>query len=340
MNFAVAIILIVTFPFNSFWFFQKKVDVFALGNEKKEEVERPEGEVEGSEKIKEEKNLLPSPPPVPQFLPQRKEEAEDLAIPNAHSSLILDAGSGTILHYNNGKERRQIASLAKLMTAVLVMENVGDLEEEVTVDEEAVYIEGTKTGCPRSGYCIGERLKVGEKLTVLSLLKSMLLYSANDAAVALGKHISGTQEEFAHLMNKKTKELDLGDSNFCTPSGLEITGRESECYSSAYDIARIAAYSMKYNIIWEILRLPNATISSTDGKCTHEIINTDLVLDQVPNCLGGKTGFTPLAGRSLLLAANDETETHKIVAVLLDDPYRWQDIKTMIDWTFRAYDWR
>ncbi|TSD01847.1 MAG: Peptidase S11 D-alanyl-D-alanine carboxypeptidase 1 [Parcubacteria group bacterium Athens0714_25] len=276
---------------------------------------------------------------ISSFQPERKEKADDLVLPNAHASLILDADSGTILHYANGKERRQIASLTKLMTAVLVMEKIKDLDEAVTIGEE-VYIEGTKIGCPRSGYCIGQRLKIGEQISARSLLMAMLMNSANDAATALGKHISGSVEEFSKLMNDRARELGLRDSHFCTPSGLEIDGREEECYSTAYDIARIAAHSMKYDVIWDIMRKPPQTIYSIDGKFSHDILNTDQVLDQIPNCLGGKTGFTPLAGSSLLMGASDSTGKHKIVAVLLDDPYRWQDIKTMIDWTFDSCEWK
>ncbi|MCK9379095.1 MAG: serine hydrolase [Candidatus Moranbacteria bacterium] len=277
--------------------------------------------------------------PLSQFQPERKEKVDDLVLPDAHASLILDVDSGTILHYSNGKERRQIASLTKLMTAILVMERVKDLDEAVTIGDE-VYIEGTKVGCPRSGYCIGQRLQVGEQISARSLLTAMLMNSANDAATALGKHIGGSIEGFSELMNARANELGLRDSHFCTPSGLEIDGHENECYSTAYDIARIAAYSMKFDLIWDIMRMPPHTIYSIDGKLAHDILNTDQVLDQVPNCLGGKTGFTPLAGSSLLMGATDSTGKHKIVAVLLDDPYRWQDIKTMIDWTFDSCEWK
>lgn len=278
--------------------------------------------------------------PITQFQPIRKEGVKDLTIPNAHASLILDADSGTILHSYKGKERRQIASLTKLLTAVIVVENISNLDEEVIISENAVYIEGTKVGCPRSGYCIGERLKVGEKITVNSLLKAMLMNSANDAAVALAEHVSGSQEKFAEAMNEKAKKLGLNDSHFCTSSGLEIDGKEDECYSSAYDIARITAYSMRYDIIWKTLRFPEAEIISTDGKYSHQIMNTDRLLGQLPNCLGGKTGFTPLAGQSLITALTDPTGKHKIIIVVLDNPYRWQDVKTMADWSFQSYEWK
>lgn len=330
------IAMLVVFPLNSLLVFNGD---WAVGKEQRIQLtnDNAQAEVKGVEKAKEEIDKIGDNNAMK---PIRKEDAGDLVINNAHSSLILDANSGTILHYNNAKERRQIASLTKIMTAVLVMENIEDLDELVTIDKEAVYVDGTKIGCPRSGYCISQRLQVGEKISVRNLLKAMLMNSANDAAVALAKHISGSQEKFAELMNAKAKKLGLTDSNFCTPSGLEIEGRESECYSSAYDIGRIAAYSLKFDLIWNTSRLPNDTvITSADGKLEHHILNTDLVMDEIPDLLGGKTGFTPLAGRSLLMIATDPTKTHKIVSVLLDDPYRWQDIKTMFDWTFKSYTW-
>lgn len=297
--------------------------------------------VEGVEKNNQESRVSIVLPPVPSFQPVKKDTAYDLAIPNAHASLIMDVDTKKVLYESGGNEQRQIASLTKMMTATLVMEKVSNLDEEVIIDDEAVYSEGTRIGCPRSGYCISQRLKVGEKISVLSLLKAMLMNSANDSAIALSKHIAGSQDAFVDMMNKKAKELGLSDTNFCTASGLETEGRETECYSSAHDIAYISANAMKYELIWDIMRLPNNTvITSSDGSCSHTILNTDIVINEITNCIGGKTGFTPLAGRSLLLAASDPTRKHKVIAVLLDDPYRWQDIKTMIDWTFKSYEWK
>jgi D-alanyl-D-alanine carboxypeptidase len=279
--------------------------------------------------------------PVPVYTPVRKKGFNDLVIPTAHASVIIDVDSGTILHYEDGEEERQIASLTKIMTAVLVVENIDDLEnEEVTIDEEAVYVEGTRIGCPRSGYCIGNRLKVGEVISAKELLKAMLMNSANDAALALGKHIGGTQENFAKMMTAKAKEIGLKNSSFCTASGLEITGEEYRCYSSAYDIARVAAYSMKYKEIWDTFRIPSATIYSCDNEISHDIMNTNAVLETMPECLGAKTGFTPLAGKSLMMGAIDKTKRHRIVVVLLDDPYRWVDAKEMVEWAFDSHEWK
>lgn len=270
------------------------------------------------------------------LIPERKEDYYDTKI-FAGSSVVLDVESGTILHYDNGREKIPIASLTKVMTAVLVMENVKNLDEPVTIDEEALLADGTKVGCPRTGYCVDEKLHIGEQVTAEDLMKAMLLDSANDAAIALGKHISGSQKDFAALMNEKAKDLNLMDSHFCNPTGLDEEG----CYSSAYDIARIAAYSMRYDKIWNIMKTAEIDISSIDGKYTHQLKNTDLLLDQIPNCLGGKTGFTYNAGKSLLMAAADPSDGHhKIIAVILNDNDRWTDMRKLIDWTFENYNWK
>lgn len=274
------------------------------------------------------------------FQPELKEYSPRLNIVSAHASIIMDAESGKVLYARNADEQRQIASLTKLFTAAIVMERVKDLDELVTIDEEAIYSEGTRVGCPRSGFCNGVRLKPGEQLTVRDLLKAALMNSANDAAIALGKHLGKSQDGFAHIMNERARELGLNHSHFCTPSGLEPDGREHECYSSAADVAKIAAHALSYPELWEIMRLEKQFIISADGKYEPEIFNTDQLLGQLPNLIGTKTGFTPLAGYSLLAVATDSTEHHKIVAVVLDDQSRWQSIRSMFDWSFQAFDWK
>jgi len=259
----------------------------------------------------------------------------------AKSAISIDAHTHTILHYQNGKERIAIASLTKIMTAIIVIEKIEDLENEyVTIDEEVIYTDGTKIGCPRSGYCISNRLQLGEEVSVQYLLEAMLMNSANDAAVALAKYVAGSQEEFAKMMNKKARELGLVDTHFCNPSGLDDENNPGRCYSSAYDIARIAAYSLQYDNIWGIMKVKEKDIYSKDKLIMHHIINTDILIDQIPNCLGGKTGFTYEAGKSLMMAAHHPQDRNKtIVAVLLDDVYRWEDMRDLISWSFQAYNW-
>src|SRR4030042_7023221 len=98
------------------------------------------------------------------FIPQRKTDFYNTKV-FAGSSVVIDVDSGTILYYDKGRAKTPIASLTKLMTAVLVMEEVKNLDEVVTIDEEALAAEGTRVGCPRTGYCIDERLHLGEKIS-------------------------------------------------------------------------------------------------------------------------------------------------------------------------------
>lgn len=277
--------------------------------------------------------------PIEGAVPVRKTNSSDFALPNAHASIILDAESGTILFHQEGTERRQIASLTKIMTALLVMESVESLDEVVTITEDVYRVDGTVVGCPRAGYCISNRLVVGEKMTVHNLMRAMLMNSANDAALALAIHIKGSERAFVDRMNERARELGLKDTNFCTPSGLEIDGQESSCYSTAYDIARVAIHLLPYEEVWKIFQTPAMTITSVDGARSHEILNTDQILGTFPQIIGAKTGFTPAAGRSLLAVARDVRGDNPIVTVLLDDPYRWEDIKQAVLWAYGSYRW-
>ena len=274
------------------------------------------------------------------YQPVLKPAAPRFVLPTAHAAIIVDVDSQETLFSVHADERRQIASLTKLMTALVVVETVKNLDELVTIDEEAVYAEGTRIGCPRSGYCIGERLKIGEQLTVRDLLRASLMNSANDAAIALGKHIGTTQDGFATLMNKRASELGMENTHFCTPSGLEPDGRETECYSTASDIAIMVRQALRHDILWGVMRIEKTVISSADGKYQHEIFNTDKLLGQMHNLIGTKTGFTPLAGYSLLAVAKHPDSEHRIIAIVLDDVSRWQSVQSMFEWSFQSFDWQ
>jgi D-alanyl-D-alanine carboxypeptidase len=273
------------------------------------------------------------------LVPKRKQNCTDLKL-WAGSSVAIDAESGVILHYDEGRKQTQIASLTKMMTAILAVESIEDFNEEVTIKKEALNVPGTVVGCPTSVFCNGNRMYAGEKVHAIDLLKAMLLNSANDAATALAIHISGSEDKFVEKMNKKAKDLGLIDTHFCTPSGLEKDGKENECYSSAYDIARIGAVSLKYDLIWDTMKIEEGQFYSTDGKYVHLLKNTDLLLGNISNCLGGKTGFTPLAGKSLLMGSTDPTGKHKVITVLLNDEKRWDDMKLLLNWVYNNYEWK
>ncbi|MFA5986885.1 MAG: serine hydrolase [Parcubacteria group bacterium] len=277
------------------------------------------------------------------YQPIKNKNAQDLAVENAHAAIVLDAESGTILWQKNATEKRSLASITKLVTAMVVIDRMRDLNEVVTIPESVMGIEGTKVGCPTSVICNSPRLYPGEKVRIKDLLSAMLMYSANDAATVLGMHVAGSEEEFAILMNARMKELGAGNTHFCRPSGLELDVNEESCYSSAYDIARVMAHLLqhdKYDVLWEIMRTDETTFSSVDGSVTHELKNTDRLIGGMSNLVGAKTGFTPRAGYCLALAASDPSGKHHVVTVVLDDYHRFDDVEMMSAWAFANYTWQ
>ncbi len=344
------ILLILIFPFIPVWLYDDWNSVFSNSPlcqregfvicEKKEKVLGMEDEPLDFSKAGE-YNLFPVEEATASgFMPIRRDDSAGELKLWAGSSVAIDVDSGTILHYENGRKRMPIASLTKMMTAILVLEKIGNMNEEVTITAGAINLAGTNVGCPTSVFCNSNRMYPGEKVRAVDLLKATLMNSANDAAVSLAIHIAGSEKEFVKMMNGKAREMGLRDTNFCTASGLEPNGQENQCYSSAYDIARIAAYSLQHEEIWNIMRIPDGRFYSSDGKYMHELKNTDLLLDIMPNCIGGKTGFTPLAGKSLLLGAIDPAGKHRIITVVLNDEKRWENTRLLVDWVFDNYKWR
>ncbi len=281
--------------------------------------------------------------PIVKYQPVKKDDFYNLVMENVHSGIILDAESGNILWEKKSTEKRSIASMTKLVTAMVVIDRVRDLNEIVSVPESVSNIEGTKVGCPTSVICNGERLQTGEKVRIIDLLKAMLMFSANDAATVLAIHISGSEEEFAKLMNARMKEIGAGNTNFCRPSGLEFDEDVESCYSSAYDIARVSAHLLrydKYDILWDIMKTKEDTFTSVDGSIKHELKNTNRLIDEMPNLVGAKTGFTPRAGYCLNLTAFSEDKKHKVISVVLDDYHRFDDVQEMSAWAFDNYVWK
>lgn len=280
---------------------------------------------------------------TPVYQPVRNTDAEDLYLENAHSAIVLDVDSGTILWEKNSTEKRSIASMTKLVTAMLVIDRIRDLDEVVIIPSGVIPIEGTSVGCPTSVICNSEQFYVGEKVRVRDLLKSALIFSANDAATILGLHVAGSEEAFAVLMNARMKEIGAGNTHFCRPSGLEFDADVEACYSSAYDIARVMAHLKqheKYDVLWEMMQTKETTFHDVDGTVEHELKNTNRLIGEMPYLVGAKTGFTPRAGYCLGLTATDPTQKHAIVSVVLDDHQRFNDIKMMNDWAFHNFTWQ
>lgn len=254
-------------------------------------------------------------------IPALKHEALEPDI-QAKAALIMDYDTGLFLYEKNIHKALPMASLTKIMTAILILEG-HDLSEIVTVESDFSGLEGVRIW-----------LMQGERITVGNLLKALLIRSAGDVAIALAEHHSGTVEDFVREMNQRAKGLNLVHTHFANPIGLDEDGH----YSSAYDLAILSKYALRFPTFRAIVRLDKATISSVDGKFHHTFKSTNDLLDSYLDIQGVKTGTTDGAGQSLInLARNDRG--HEVIAVLLNSPSRFQENKSMIDWAFRSYQW-
>ncbi len=240
----------------------------------------------------------------------------------AKAALIMDYDTGLLLYEKDVHEELPMASLTKIMTAILILEN-HELDEVVTVDSDFSGELGVRIW-----------LKRYEKLTVGDLLKALLIPSAGDAAVALADFHSGSVEEFVAEMNERAKTLNLINTHFVNPIGLD----DDEHYSSAYDLAILSKYALRFPAFRNIVRLDEASISSVDGKFKHHFDSTNYLLNSYLDIQGVKTGTTDGAGQSLINLARNENG-REVIAVLLNSPQRFQENKSMIDWAFRSYRW-
>ena len=233
----------------------------------------------------------------------------------AQAALAIKTDASRVYYNKNIETRRSVASLTKLMTAIVVSENY-NLDEVIKISLNAVKRESS----------LGD-LRPDELITVRSLLNIMLIDSSNDAALALAEK----RADFTSLMNKKTKELGLANTHFSNPDGLD----EPENYSSAFDIAKIFSYLIKtHPEILDIFKTKNMVVYSNDGKVEHRLKNTNELLGKVSEVVAGKTGYTGEAGGSLILLTRNN-----IITVVLGSPNRFGESEKLIQWLKEAYIW-
>ncbi len=244
----------------------------------------------------------------------------------AKSALVMDLDSGVVLYEKNPYARLPMASLTKIMTAVIIMES-HDLDEVVTIEDNYASMPESETG-------VIIWLQQNEKITVRDLLTALLVRSAGDAALALAKYHSGSTEAFVEEMNKRAREMNLTDTNFTNPVGVD----KENHYSSSYDLAILTKRALRFSVFRNIVRMKDAEVSSTNGGITHSFKSTDLLLNSYLDIRGVKTGTTDEAGESVINLARNE-QGHEIIAVLLNSPDRFQENKSIIDWVFRSYKW-
>ncbi len=242
----------------------------------------------------------------------------------APSAVLLEKETGTILYEKDADTRRPPASVTKVMTLLLLVEDVESgkmaLEDTVTASARAASFGGS---------CV--YLEQGERMSVDEMLKCITVVSANDCAVAMAEHVSGTEEVFVERMNRRAQELGLQNTHFTNCTGLF---EDAEHYSSARDIARISQELLRHELI---KRYSTIWMDSIRGGA-FELTNTNKLVAWYPGCTGLKTGYTSEA--MYCLAASAEREGVEFIAVVLHGESidsRNTDATTLLNYAFANY---
>jgi D-alanyl-D-alanine carboxypeptidase (penicillin-binding protein 5/6) len=243
----------------------------------------------------------------------------------AKSVIALDPQSGQILYQKDAQVKRPIASITKLMTALVVLEEKS-LRDKVIVSNKDTQTNGVKMW-----------LYPGEEITVANLLKGLLIHSAADAANTLARVTAGSEEQFVTKMNQKVKELDLNNTHFVSPSGLEV--KREDNYSTSTEVATLARVALQHKFIREAVKIKQTMIYSTNGQISHDLENTNALLDSYLKVKGIKTGYTDNAGECVVALANGKKVNQQVLVVILNSPDRFQEAKIVIDWVLRNYRW-
>lgn len=237
---------------------------------------------------------------------------------SATSTILMDMDSGRILYSNNIHTRRSVASISKIMTAIVAIES-GKLQDEIVIGEEI-----------NTAYGSGIYIKQGEHIKLEDLLYGLMLRSGNDAALAIAHFVGGSVEKFVKMMNEKANNLGMKNSEFNNPSGLD---QEKGNYSTAYDMAILTSYAMKNAVYQKIVSTKKHKV--TTDMNYYSWTNKNKLLHSYKYCTGGKTGFTEIARRTLVTTASKDSLN--LVAVTLNDGNDFADHKNLFEEAFLKY---
>ena len=233
---------------------------------------------------------------------------------SASAAVVINGDSGDILYSHNSDVRLPMASTTKIMTALVLLENCKNLDEEIVTTKEMVTVEGSSMG-----------LLPGDLVSYRALLYGMMLSSGNDAAntvaISIGKSVGG----FVELMNKKAQDLGLKNTHFVTPSGLDAEGH----YTTAYELALIARAALKNPDFSKAVSAKSATLCYGNPPYRRSVSNHNRLLRMYDDIIGVKTGFTKKSGRCLVSAARRDGKL--VIAVTLNDGNDWADHRFLLD---------
>lgn len=237
---------------------------------------------------------------------------------SASCAIVMDQNSNRIIYSKNIHTVRSVASISKIMTAVLALES-GSLEKKVTVGEEILKAYGSAV-----------YLTVGEELTLKDLVYALMLRSGNDAALAIATYVGGDVEKFVEKMNQKASQIGMKNTVFHNPHGLD---EESGNMSTAYDMAILTSYAMKNEEYKKIVGTKKYSLKT--NKNSYVWKNKNKLLNTYQYTTGGKTGFTEIAKRTLVsTASKDNTD---LIVVTLNDGNDFSDHKSLYEEAFSSY---
>ncbi|MCF7618006.1 D-alanyl-D-alanine carboxypeptidase [Bacillus sonorensis] len=244
-------------------------------------------------------------------------QAEPSISVSAKSAIVMDGSSGRVLFAKDEHEKRRIASITKIMTAILAIES-GKLEETVTVSDRAVRTEGSSI-----------YLKSGQKVKLKDLVYGLMLRSGNDAAVAIAEHVGGSREGFVYMMNQKAADLGMENTVFHNPHGLDD---HKDHYSTAYDMALLTKYAMTNKTYQKIAGTKHYKAETMQGFWKNK---NKLLTGLYRYSTGGKTGYTKLAKRTLVSTSSKDGTN--LIAVTINAPDDWNDHIQMFNYVYDHY---
>lgn len=272
---------------------------------------------------------LPSLPRAGLRVPEKISESKSLGIETtAKSALVYDVATGAILFEKNAEEKLSLASITKLMTALVFLDTKFDWNKKIKL---------TKEDDEEGGVFYA---RAPEEVRLEDLFNMMLVGSTNNAAMAISRSVGFKREEFIQKMNEKAKELELDSLSFADPSGLDPNNM-----GTAKDVAKLVFNALSNEKIREAVEQKRYVFTLDESKKTYYVKSTDDLLSGFLNeapytIIGGKTGYTEEAGYNL--AVELERDGHRIIVVVLGSAStidRFNEVKGLSVWAFENYKW-
>lgn len=259
----------------------------------------------------------------PGYAPIRETTVSDPQV-DASAALVYHVDTGRYLYEKNADTRLPIASLTKLLSA-LVAQDLLDGQAIVAIASGSIRVDGQM-----------QTLFDGERIMVRDLISMMLVESSNDAAYALAAFARELGIDFVERMNAKAATLGMDSCAFTDPAGLD-----DNAYCTARDLVRLVRFAMRQvPQIWPVTTVRELDVRSSDGRIVHHLKSTNELLDQIPEIVGGKTGYTDGALGCLILVVKVFGKSDTLISIVLGSRARFSDTLTLIDWAGRAYQWQ